>query len=78
MIQKIVEEPKSIYGHLKKYLGEDVVQDSDYTSKINYFLNHFYIRLSAQTYCKKNNIKLDEKNQISEQLKDEILNYIGE
>jgi len=47
-----------------------------YTGGVNYFLNQFYLRLTAQTYCKIN--KINPNTVIDEQLKNKILNYIGE
>lgn len=60
---------------MQRYLN-NLDEDPYVSGKINYFLNQFYMRLTAQTYCKLKGIKPTQI--LNEQLKHEILNYIGE
>lgn len=62
-----MKDPNSIYQHLSKYAGTNDVKDIRYLSNMNYFLNHYYLRLTAQAYCKKHGIKPNQ--QIDENLK---------
>lgn len=66
-----VNNPDSIYSHLHRYLSSIPKHNS---SDINYFLTHFYLRLSAQHYCRTNNIPLT--SQLTPALKVNILTSI--
>lgn len=57
-------------------MGDSKVKDKQYSAKMNYFLNQFYMRLTAQTYCKMRG--LSPTSVLDEQTKSGILNYIGE
>lgn len=62
-----MQSPNSIYQQLYKYAGTIDPKDIRYLLNMNYFLSHYYLRLTAQTYCKKNGIKPNQ--QIDEKLK---------
>ena len=47
---KTVKNPKSIYGGMFNYVMRNPSEVTS-SSDINYYLKHFYLRLSAQTYC---------------------------
>ena len=57
---RIVKDPNSIYGRLFSFVEKNP-DNKNISNDINYFLNHFYMRLSAQTYCLANNISISSK-----------------
>lgn len=74
----MINSPSSIYGHLSKYMSESSPNPSfgEFSGQMNYFLNQFYLRLTAQTYCKIKNISMSSR--LTPTLKQELLEYIGE
>ena len=74
-MKEVRKNPTSIYTRLQKYLGPINLDEVNPSTRINYFLNHYYLRLNAQAYCRAKGIPPSQP--MTEDLKAEILDYIG-
>ena len=73
MAVSIMNKSDSIYTHLQKYLSK-VPLSSNISAPINYFLTHFYLRLTGLIYCRLNNINSNAP--LTDKVKNDIIHFM--